>query len=202
MSEMCWYKVPYTCNCEACGAQMSGVIKRGPQLIETETSFLTSRMQAVANIAELNYAKKNVESNLEQRNGVGYMADATCPECGHMQSWSPVHKPRMKSYAGLYTFCLSVFLILALLIWLIFFLDTDLSTVFFFVLMTIGLTIGILIPVRVKKKNRERDKQKYEEDETLYKSFREGLAKVKVRNKPEVDWNRAEFVPTRYDVSD
>ncbi len=200
MSEMCWFKVPYTCNCEACDAQMSGVIKRGPQLIET--NFLPGRMQAVANIAEFHFSKKIIESNLEQRNGIDYTADATCPECGHMQSWSPVHKPKMKSYVGLYTFCLSVFLILALLIWLIFFLDSDFSTVFFWVLMTIGLTIGILIPVRVKKKNRERDKQKYEEDETLYKSFREGLAKVKVRNKPEVDWNRAEFVPTRYDVSD
>ena len=190
MNNMYWFEVPYTCNCEACGARMSGVIRRGP--LEVGGAVLSTGMQAGMKIAEMKLAKSIIERNLENREGLGFIADTACPECGILQSWKPVQKPGKSSYVGLYIFSLIGLSLLAMLVWAIFFFD---AVVPFIICMTLGVGLGIFLPLRSQLKNREKDKQEYEKAMKEYEAYQAELVKIKTKNTPEVDWSQAKFVP-------
>ena len=192
MSNTYMFEVPFTCKCEACGAQMTGIIKRGPLIVGS--NILSSGMQTGAEIAEMKLAKSIVEGNLENRTGNGFSADTACPECGVMQSWKPVHEPKKSSYVGMYILCLIVFPLLAMLVWAIAFFDAFIP---FLISMIIGVGLGIFLPLRSQLKHREGDKIEYEKALKEYKAYQDGLSKIKAESTPELDWSQARFVPVK-----
>ena len=101
MNNMYYFEVPFTCKCEKCGKEMSGIIKRGP--LQVGGNVLSTGLQTGVYNAEMKFSKKLIESDIENGTAKSFTASLyTCTSCGARQSWFPMAKPKKPSYISLY----------------------------------------------------------------------------------------------------
>lgn len=194
MNNMYYFEVPYTCNCEVCGKQFSGTIKRGP--LQIGSNVLSTGMQAGMNSAEMKLSKRLIEGDIANGTSKYFTASLyNCPSCTARQSWIPMVKPKKPSYISLYIAGVVGFSLLALLIWAIFFFD---NPIIFAILMSLAIFFGIFLPYRSQKKNKTEERRGYEEDCEKYLKYVEDMKNRKVHNKPEINWSLARHTPVNF----
>ena len=191
MENMYFFEVPYMCKCEECGNEISGIIKRGP--LQVGSNILTTGMQVAMNSAEMKLSKRIIENALENETGNGFSAsEYICPKCNARQSWKPMTKPKKPSHIGSYILSLIFFPLVGMGIWGIFFFDAIIP---FILLVTIGAFIGFFLPYRSHKKHKAQELEEYNKLTKEYEEYIEQMKNRKTHNKPEIEWEKAKFVP-------
>ena len=191
MSNMYIFKVPYTCKCEKCEKEISGMIERGP--LQIGSGVLSTGLQTGMYNSEMKFSKKLIESDLENGTTKYFkVSPEKCPSCGTRQTWYPMAKPKKPSYIGLYIAGLVFFPLIFAGIWAIFFFD---KLIPFIILMTIGIFLGFFLPYRSQKKNKAKEMETYKKLLDEYEKYKESEKNAIIRHKPDINWDLARQVP-------
>ena len=192
MAKHYFYEVDYRCDCEACGKQFSGVIRRGP--LEYAGGVIPAGIGAAVDAADMQLSRKLIQSRIDGTGNQPFEAVNAdhCPYCGERQSWYPMAEPKKPGGIGGYIFAGFAGMILGLIIWLLFFFD---DVIPFIVLLAAGCVLGVLLVRQWRKKHGQEEKQAYLEEKQEYDAFRQRLANRSAKNKPEVLWDTARHAP-------
>ena len=192
MGKHYYYEAEYRCDCEVCGKQFRGVIRRGP--LEYAGGVIPTGIGAAVDAADMKLSKQLIQSRID---GIGNQpfeavnADK-CPHCGARQSWYPMARPVKPGGIGGYLLAAFAGMVLGLIIWLLFFFD---AVVPFVLLLAAGGLLGVFLVYQSRRKNGQEEMNTYLNLKKEYDAFQESLASRTARNKPEVLWETARRTP-------
>lgn len=192
MEKHYYYEVDYRCNCEACGKEFRGMIRRGP--LEYAGGVIPTGIGAAIDAADMQLSRKLIQSRIDGTGNQAFEAvnAARCPNCGARQSWYPMARPVKPGGIGGYLAAGAAGMVIGLMIWLLFFFD---DVIPFVVLLSVGCLMGVFLVFQLRKKHGQEEKNVYLERKKEYDAFQESLASRTVRNKPEVLWETARRAP-------
>ena len=192
MDNMYFFEVPFTCICEDCKKDFGGIIKRGP--LQIGSSILSTGLQEGMNSAEKKLSKTLIEGDLANgtRKYFTVENDGKCPHCNIRQSWYSMAEPKKSLGIGLYVLALIVFPLLGMLLWGIIFFDAILP---FVIIMTLSVFLAIFLPYRFNKKHKKEELELYEQQKQDYQAYLEVMKNKTEHNKPQIDWDKARYVP-------
>lgn len=190
MGKHYYYEVDYRCDCEVCGKQIEGVIKRGP-LEYNGSGVIPTGMGAALDAADMVLSRKLIQSAIDgPGNAFLLVSNADhCPHCGARQSWRPLAEPKKPGGIGGYIGAAFGGMLLGSLLGLVFvFLD---NYILFLLTIILGGILGAFLVYRSRRKNGEKDQTAYQEAKREYDGFMQGLQTRQIRNKPEILWDTA-----------
>lgn len=192
MGKHYFYEVDYRCECEACGTQFQGVIRRGP--LEYAGGVIPSGVGAALDDADMVLSRKLIESAINGTGNQPYSATNadSCPHCGARQSWYPLAEPKKPGGIGGYIAAAVGGMVVGLILWLILFFDAFLP---FLLMLTLGAALGVFLVYRSRRKNGDRAAADYRKAKQEYDSFARSMAERTVKNKPELLWETARRAP-------
>ena len=192
MGKPYFYEVDYRCECEACGTQFQGVIRRGP--LEYAGGVIPSGVGAALDDADMVLSRKLIESAINGTGNQPYLATNadSCPHCGARQSWYPLAEPKKPGGIGGYIAAAVGGMVVGLILWLILFFDAFLP---FLLMLTLGAALGVFLVYRSRRKNGDRAAADYRKAKQEYDSFARSMAERTVKNKPELLWETSRRAP-------
>ena len=192
MGKHYFYEVDYRCECEACGPQFQGVIRRGP--LEYAGGVIPSGVGAALDDADMVLSRKLRESAINGTGNQPYLATNadSCPHCGARQSWYPLAEPKKPGGIGGYIAAAVGGMVVGLILWLILFFDAFLP---FLLMLSLGAALGVFLVYRSRRKNGDRATSDYRKAKQEYDSFARSMAERTVKNKPELLWETARRAP-------
>ena len=121
MGKHYYYEVDYRCDCEACGKQFGGVIRRGP--LEYAGGVIPTGIGAAVDAADMQLSRKLIQSRIDGTGNQPFEAVNAdhCPYCGARQSWYPMGRPVKPGGIGGYLAAGAAGMVLGLIIWLLIF---------------------------------------------------------------------------------
>ena len=192
MGKHYYYEADYRCDCEACGKQFRGVIRRGP--LEYAGGVIPAGIGAAVDAADMQLSRKLIQSKIDGTGNQPFEAVNAdhCPHCGARQSWYPMGRPVKPGGIGGYLAAGTAGMVLGLIIWLLFFFD---DVIPFVILLAAGGLLGVFLVFQSRRKHGQEEMNTYLELKKEYDAFQESLASRTVRNKPEVLWETARRAP-------